>query len=202
MSVLTDPMVLEAIKVFGLVGSGFLAAVFARWRYKIADRNLLQEQFKAAASDLAKERSRRIKPSGELRVSCVVMLGKVARQDPKGYHVAVMRIFEILLTWTTVFYGRREVVDPEANDVIEVIRFVESRSEKQKRIERKEGYTFRLRKESPFYIGKDGRLYLHDRVLPLVTEEMKERGIDSQFLSERHPDAYRESRSTHQGLTK
>ena len=184
---------LEIIKVAGLVASGVAAGTFAWWRYRIADRNFRHEQFQAAATDLEKERSRETKPSGELRVRCVVMLGKVARKDPKTYHVAVMRIFEHLLTWTTVFSGGENVVDPEANDVIEVIRFVESRSDSRKCFEKREGYTFRLRGESPFYIGEGDRLFLRDEVLDNVAQKIRERGIDSQFLKDRHPDAYQNS---------
>ena len=77
----------------------------------------------------------------------------------------VMRVFENLLTRTTVYRGDKPLVSPDSNDMIETINFVETRSKKQMAVEQKEGYTFCLQDGSPFYISKDGKLYLKDDVL-------------------------------------
>ena len=127
------------------------------------------------------------KASGMIRVSNIVVLGKLAREAPEEYHVAVMRIFEIFLTWTTVFAPEQTVVDVESNDVVEAIRFVESRTEKQRKAERRADYEFSLRGESPFYMGTDGRLRLKDEWVSKVREVLRKRNIHSPFMAERHP---------------
>ena len=121
-----------------------------------------------------------------IRVSSVVMLGKLARDAPEEYHVAVMRILEIFLTWTTVFAPERAVIDVESNDIVEAIRIVETRTEKQMRAERRAGYKFSVRGESPFYMGTDGKLRLRDKWVPKVREELDKRNIHSPFMAERH----------------
>ena len=179
--------IVEGAKTALLVLAAGTAALFAGWRYRTADRQLRQEKFQTASKLLAEERAPCGKESGMIRVSSVVMLGKLAREDPKGYHVAVMRILEIFLTWTTIFDRERKVVDVESNDVVEAIRFVETRNRKQRRAERTAGYEFGLRGESPFYMGTDGKLRLKREWVPKVREELDKRNIDSPFMAERHP---------------
>lgn len=79
------------------------------------------------------------------------------------------------------------MVDVESNDVLEVIRFVESRTKKQCRAEKRAVYEFRLRGESPFNMGEDGRLHLKDEWVSRVREELGKRNIRSRFMAERHP---------------
>ncbi len=184
-----SPAILVEIgKAVVLALAAIAAALFARWRYQTADRQLLQERFQTASKLLAKERMKDENESGMIRVSSVVILGKLAQEEPEEYHVAVMRIFEIFLTWTTVFGPERRVVDPEANDVVEAIRFVETRTKRQKAAEKKANYKFRLRGESPFYMGEDSKLYLKDMWVPEVCHELRKRNIDSPFMVERHPN--------------
>jgi len=178
---------LEIVKTVSLVGAAAAAALFARWRYQTADRQLRQERFLTASKLLAEERKPDGSESGMTRVSSVVVLGKLAREAPEEYHVAVMRIFEIFLTWPTVFTPERTVVDVESNDIVEAIRFVEVRTEKQRKIERKTDYRFSVRSESPFDMGTDGKLRLKDRFVPKVREELNKRNIHSPFMAERHP---------------
>lgn len=180
-------VIVEIVKTALLVLAAVAAAVFARWRYQTADKQLRQERFQTASKLLAEERTPSGRESGMIRVSSVVMLGKLAREAPEEYHVAVMRILEIFLTWTTVFASDQAVVDVESNDVVEAIRFVETRNEKQKRAERRAGYKFILRGESPFYMATDGRLRLKDEWVPKVREELDKRNIHSPFMAERHP---------------
>ena len=120
------------------------------------------------------------------RVSSVVMLGMLAREAPGEYHVAVMRILEIFLTWPTVFAPERVVVDVESNDIVEAIRFVETRTEKQIRAESRAGYKFSVRGESPFYMGAGGKLRLRNEWVPKVRKELDKRNIHSPFMAERH----------------
>ncbi|MDE0173697.1 MAG: hypothetical protein OYH76_00620 [Defluviicoccus sp.] len=184
-------IVVEIGKGVGLLLAAGVAGTFARWRYMTADAHLRQEKFHTASKLLADERSGETNPSNITRVSCITVLGRLAREDPKTYHIAVMSIFENFLTWTTVFGGDRTVVDPDAEDTREAIRFIESRNRKQLKVERKEGYKFSLRYfdplRSPFRL-KDGRMFLTDEALPLVREKIKELGIESRFLAERHPE--------------
>ena len=183
--------VVEIGKGAGLVLAAGVAATFARWRYKTADAHLRQEKFRTASKLLADERSGETNPSNITRVSCITVLGQLARQDPKTYHIAVMSVFENFLTWTTVFGSDRTVVDPDAEDIREAIRFIESRTRKQLKVEQREGYEFRLRYfdslRSPFRM-KDGRLLLTNEALPLVRKKIEELGIESRFLAERHPE--------------
>lgn len=182
---------IEIGKGAGLVLAAGVAAIFARWRYKTADDHLRQEKFHTASKLLAQERSSEVNPSNITRVSCITVLGQLARQDPKTYHIAVMSIFENFLTWTTVFADERTVVDPDAEDTREAIRFIESRTHKQLKIEQKEGYKFGLRYFgplcSPFHM-KEGQLLLTEEALPLVRKKIEELGIESRFLAERHPE--------------
>ena len=183
--------VVEIGKGIGLVLAAGAAAVFARWRYKTADAHLRQEKFHTASKLLADERSGETNPSNITRVSCITVLGQLARQDPKTYHIAVMSIFENFLTWTTVFGGDRTVVDPDAEDTREAIRFIESRTRKQLKMEKKEGYEFKLRYFSPLrspFFMKNGRLLLTDDALPLVRTKIEQLGIESRFLVDRHPE--------------
>lgn len=183
----SSEVIVEIVRATLLFFAALVAALFAAWRYRIADRQLRQERFQTASRLLAEERTPSGRESGMIRVSSIVVLGKLAREAPEEYHVAVMRIFEIFLTWTTVFGSEQTVVDVESNDVVEAIRFVESRTEKQRRAERKADYEFGLRGESPFYMGTDGRLRLKHEWVSRVREELDKRNIHSRFMAERHP---------------
>ncbi len=180
-------LIVEIVKTTFLVAATCVAAWFARWRYQTADKQLLQERFWTASTMLAEERTRNGEESAMSRVSSVVMLGQLAREHPDEYHVAVMRIFEIFLTWTTVFAPERTVVDVESNDIVETIRFVETRNREQRKAEREAGYTFGVRGESPFNMGTDGRLRLKHEWVPAVRAELEKRHIRSPFMEERHP---------------
>ena len=187
-----DPETLVEIgKGISLLLAAGVAAAFARWRYRTADAHLRQEKFHTASKLLADERSGETNPSNITRVSCITILGQLAREDPQTYHIAVMSIFENFLTWTTVFGGDRTVVDPDAEDTREAIRFIESRTRRQLKVEKKEGYEFGLRYftplRSPFRM-EDGRLLLTDEALPLVRKKVEELRIESRFLAERHPE--------------
>lgn len=100
-------VIVEFTKAILLFVAAAATAWFARWRYQTTDRQLLQERFQTASRLLAEERSESGKASDITRVSSIVMLGKLARDAPEEYHVAVMRIFEIFLTWPTVFAPER-----------------------------------------------------------------------------------------------
>ena len=180
-------VIVEIVKMAPLIVAAVATAVFAAWRYGTADRQLRQERFQTASRLLAEERTPSGAESAMIRVSSIGVLGTLAREAPEEYHVAVMRIFEIFLTWTTVFSPERTVVDVESNDVAEAIRFVESRTETQRKVERKADYQFSLRGESPFYMGTDGRLRLKDEWVLKVREELGKRNIHSPFMAERHP---------------
>ena len=179
-------VIVEIVKTAFLILAAAAAALFARWRYQTADKQLRQERFQTASRQLSEDRTPGGGESGMIRVSSVVMLGMLAREAPEEYHVAVMRILEIFLTWPTVFAAEQEVVDVESNDIVEAIRFVETRTEEQIRAERSAGYKFSVRGESPFYMGIDGKLRLRDEWVPKVRKELDKRNIHSPFMVERH----------------
>ena len=183
-------IIIEVTKAVFISLAAVTAAVFATWRYRTADKQLQQDRFQSASKQLSEERMGNGKDCAIIRVSSIIMLGILAREDPKEYHVAVMRIFEIFLTWTTVFGSSEEgigVVDVESNDIAEARRFVENRTKKQMRAEGKADYEFSLRGESPFYIGSEGKLYLKNKWVSRVRRELDKRGIYSPFMAERHP---------------
>ena len=201
----TVHVIVDIVTTILLTAAAVTAAFFARWRYTTADRQLQQQRFQTASKLLADERAVksfddkattengqpevRGQESAMIRVSSIVMLGQLAHDAPEDYHVAVMRIFEIFLTWTTVFGNGRTIPDVESNDVVEAIRFVESRTHKQMLAERRAKYSFTLRGESPFYMGSDGRLRLKEVWVPHVREQLDKRNIQSTFMAERHPTA-------------
>ena len=167
-----------------------LAAWFARWRYRTADKNLRQEQFLAAADLLGKETSGQIEPSAIIRVSSVMTLGRLARKHPAEYHVIVMGIFAAYLGRPTVYHisESQQVVAPDADETREVIEFIEGRTEEQRTMEKSENYDFQLPMDAPFETRDDGKLYLTGEVATEVRALMKLWGKSSHFLERRHPE--------------
>lgn len=172
-----------------LVGA-IVAAIFARWRYQTADKNLRQEQFLAAADLLGKETSREINPSAIIRVSSVLTLGRLARTHPAEFHVVVMGIFAAYLGQPTVYHvsESEQVVAPDADTTREIIKFIEGRTEEQRAAERGEFYDFQLPMDAPFEMRDDGKLYLTDHAAAEVHALMKSWGKSSRFLERRHPE--------------
>ena len=179
-----------------------IAAIFAAWRYWIADKSLRQdqislrlEQFSKAAELLGKETSGGMGPSSITRVSSVVTLGRLARTYPKEFHVVVMGMFAAYLGAPTVYrvLGAdktvlRQVVAPDADSTREVIKFIEERTRMQKAIENYESYEFQLPMDAPFEIRADGKLYLTREKAIEVHTYLDEQGKSSVFLKERHPE--------------
>ena len=174
----------------GALAGAIVAAIFARWRYQTADKNLRQEQFLAAADLLGKETSREISPSAIIRVSSVLTLGRLARTHPAEFHVVVMGIFAAYLGRPTVYHVSKseQVVAPDADTTREVIKFIEGRTEEQRTVERCECYDFQLPMDAPFEMRDDGKLYLTDQVAAEVHALMKSWGKSSRFLEHRHPE--------------
>lgn len=180
------------LQVGTLIGA-FVAAMFARWRYQTADRNLRQEQFHAAADLLGKETSGEINPSAIIRVSGVLTLGRLARTYPAEFHVVVMGIFAAYLGRPTVYHignepEAKKVVAPDADTTREVIKFIEERTKDQRMAERRECYDFQLPMDAPFEMKDDGKLYLTGQVASEVHALMKSWGKSSRFLERRHPE--------------
>ena len=177
------------LQVGALVGA-VVAAMFARWRYQTADRNLRHEQFHAAADLLGKETSSEINPSAIIRVSSVLTLGRLARTHPAEFHVVVMGIFAAYLGRPTVYHipKSKPVVAPDADTTREVIKFIEERTEEQRMVEKRECYDFQLPMDAPFEMKDDGKLYLTDQVASEVHGLMKSWGKSSRFLERRHPE--------------
>ena len=175
----------------GALAGAAVAAMFAGWRFRTADKSLRQEQFHAAADLLGKETSRQINPSAIIRVSSVLTLGRLARTHPSEFHVVVMGIFAAYLGRPTVYNlpdSEKNVVAPDADTTREVIKFIEERTEEQRTVERRESYDFQLPMDAPFEVRDDGRLYLTDEVASEVRALMKSWGKSSRFLERRHPD--------------
>lgn len=174
----------------GALAGAVVAAIFARWRYQTADKNLRQEQFHAAADLLGKETSREISPSAIIRVSSVLTLGRLARTHPAEFHVVVMGIFAAYLGNPTVYHVPESgpVVAPDADTTREVIKFIEGRTEKQRAVEKRECYDFQLPMDAPFEMRDDGKLYLTGQVASEVQSLMESWGKSSRFLERRHPE--------------
>lgn len=174
----------------GTLAGAFVAAMFAAWRFRTADKNLRQEQFLAAADLLGKETSSEINPSAIVRVSSVLTLGRLARTHPAEFHVVVMGIFAAYLGRPTVYHlpKSKQVVAPDADITREVIKFIEGRTEKQRAVERRECYDFQLPMDAPFELRDDGKLYLTDQEATEVRALMKSWGKSSRFLERRHPE--------------
>ena len=85
-------------------------------------------------------------------------------------------------------YPVRKVVAPDSDTTREVIKFIEKRTKKQRRRERRESYDFQLPMNAPFEMRDDGKLYLTDRVAREVQKFMKSQGKSSRFLKCRHPE--------------
>ena len=173
----------------GALAGAIVAAIFARWRYQTADKNLRQEQFLAAADLLGKETSSEISPSAIIRISSVLTLGRLARTHPGEFHVVVMGIFAAYLGQPTVYHvpNSEKVVAPDADTTREIIKFIEGRTEEQRMVEKNECYDFQLPMDAPFEMRDDGKLYLTDQVVEKVHALMKSWGKSSRFLERRHP---------------
>ena len=174
----------------GVLVGAFVAAMFARWRYQTADKNLRQEQFHAAADLLGKETSSEINPSAIIRVSSVLTLGRLARTHPAEFHVVVMGIFAAYLGRPTVYHVSKseQVVAPDADTTREVIKFIEGRTDKQRKVEKREFYEFQLPMDAPFEMRNNGKLYLTVQVASQVHALMKSWSKSSRFLERRHPE--------------
>lgn len=190
----TPDLVLQYLAIAG----AFVAAVFAAWRFRIADKSLRQEQFLKAAELLAKETSGGMDPSEITRVSSVMTLGRLARSYPDEFHVVVMGMFAAYLGSPTVYRSfDREVagsqakalaVAPDADETREVIKFIEGRTEKQKRIECLEGYSFQLPMDAPFEMREDKKIYLTAEEARNVHRLLDTWNKSSPFLKSRHPE--------------
>jgi len=184
------PWNLEIALQIGTFAGASFAAWFAGWRYWTADKSLRQERFHAAADFLSKETSSAINPSAIIRVSSVLTLGRLARTHPAEFHVVVMGIFAAYLGRPTIYHlpESKQVVAPDADTTREVIKFIEERTEKQRKAEKRELYDFQLPMDAPFVMRDDGKLYLTDQVASEVHALMKSWGKTSRFLELRHPE--------------
>ena len=174
----------------GTLAGAFVAAMFAAWRFRTADKNLRQEQFHVAADLLGKETSREINASAIIRLRSILTLGRLARTHPDELHVVVMGIFAAYLGRPTVYHvsETEQVVAPDADETREVIKFIEERTEEQRTVEKRECYDFQLPMDAPFELRDDGKLYLTDQVATEVHALMKSWGKSSRFLERRHPE--------------
>lgn len=174
----------------GTFAGALFAAWFAGWRYRTADKSLRQEQFQAAADLLGKGTGSAINPSAIIRVSSVLTLRRLARKYPAEFHVVVMGIFAAYLGTPTVYHlpESKMVIAPDDDITREVIKFIEGRTERQRKVERRELYDFQLPMTAPFVMRDDGKLYLTDQIASEVYAQMKSWGKTSRFLKLRHPE--------------
>jgi len=101
-----------------------------------------------------------------------------------------MGIFAAYLGRPTIYHlpESKQVVAPDADTTREVIKFIEERTEKQRKAEKRELYDFQLPMDAPFVMRDDGKLYLTDQVASEVHALMKSWGKTSRFLELRHPE--------------
>lgn len=105
------------------------------------------------------------------RVNAAAILARLARKDPRRYHVRTMKAFTTILA-VPARYGRGQPLegnpDPESQDTVTMMETVCNRTPLQKKTEEAEGYIFRLPAISPFEY-RENRFYLGDiQIFPYV----------------------------------
>ena len=138
----------EEIRTLALIGAGILGFAFTWWRIRIADKQantaekrLLNEQFKSGVELFTYHDSAR--PGGSLvtRSAGVVILTEMAKLYPETLHVLVMGLFVNFLHHNpSCFSGGKGEIDVESPDNRAIIDFINDRTEKQKYIEREQGF--------------------------------------------------------------
>ena len=138
----------EEIRTLALIVAGIIGFTFTWWRIRIADKQantaekgLLNEQFKSGVELFTYHDSAR--PGGSLvtRSAGVVILTDMAKLYPETLHVRVMELFVNFLHHNpSRFYGGTSEIDVGSPDNRAIIDFINDRTEKQKCIEREQGF--------------------------------------------------------------
>lgn len=114
----------------------------AAWRSRtawlqahIAEQNLLNRQFQSSVEMLGHE-------SMTVRLGGITSLTEMALRNPEQYHVRVMMIFVAFLAYPPKYKGgiNRGRIAFDSNDIIEIIKAIESSSSLQRKVEREQGF--------------------------------------------------------------
>ena len=179
----------EVVDTYLVSVGAIVTAIFAVWRFKVADQTLSFGKYRKAVRQYSEEVRERPSSPYLARLDRLAMLAQVAQKHPSDYHVLLMRMFEEHLGRAPVYGDTADgdsVVDPDSLETATVIRAIERRTLRQKCAEQRERYEFQLPPQCPFQF-RDEKFCLTDTALEMVQRYCEERGINSRFLRERHP---------------
>ena len=143
--------VFEFLKHLALPIIGGLALFTAYRRFKVADRNRLEDQFVTGA-ELLDSDVRNTSYIG--RTAGAVTLADLAIKHPEDYDERVMRVFQSYLDFPPR-YGRNHVkegqVDYTSIDTLTIVHAINNRKDTEKC-----NYEMRLTKDRPFRVNEEG----------------------------------------------
>ena len=128
---------------------GILAFLLACCRFRVADRNRLEDQFKTGAERLGAA-------SYSLRTAGAVTLADLALSEPGEYDERVMRAFQAFLDFPPRYgenHEKQDQVDYTSIDSLTILEAIEKREKKAR-----ERYAIRLTEGRPYRVNNEGNV--------------------------------------------
>jgi hypothetical protein len=149
---MTRLSMIELLVQASLPAVGAVALITAHRRFKVADRNRLEDQFIVGAG-LLDSKVRGTSYVG--RTAGAVTLADLALRNPDEYDERVMRVFQSFLDFPPRYGTHHEKegqqVDYSSIDTITIVEAIEERKDRERR-----KYTVRLTEGRPFRVNDAG----------------------------------------------